>query len=405
VQISTSSLYQQGISSILAAQAQVAQTQEQISTGKMVNVPSDNPVAATQILQASDSQSINTQYASNQTMAQSLLSQTDSTLSQVTNVMQNVSTTLVSANNSSLSAANRQSLATTLQSQLQDLVSLANTQDAQGNYLFAGYQASSPPFTQTATGVQYTSDAGVRSVPVSGSRNIQTNVTGDTVFQRVRTGNGVFATGAALTNTGNAQIDAGQVTSPSAVTGDNYSIQFAVAGGQTSYSVTDTSTGQPVNAPAASNAFTSGSAISFDGMQMTISGTPANGDTFTVAPSQNQSVFTSIEQAITMLQTSASATSGTGALGGLSTVLQNVQNALGQVSSVQSGVGARENELTTLGTMNTALNLQDTSTISTLQSTNTAVAASNLAQEQITLQAAEQSFADISNNNLFSYIK
>ncbi len=405
MQISTLSLYQQGIASIDAAQAQLAQTQEEISTGKMVNVPADNPVAAAQILATSDSQSINTQYASNQSTAQTLLSQTDSTLSQVTSVLQNVNTTLVSANNSSLSAANRQSLATTLQSQLQSLVALANTQSAQGTYLFGGYQASSPPFVQSAAGVQYTSDDGVRSIPVSSSRNMPVSVSGDTVFQRVRTGNSVFTTGAALTNTGSAQIDTGQVTTPASLTGDSYSIQFSVSGGQTTYSVTNTTTGQSVAAPAASNAYTSGSAISFDGMQMTVSGAPANGDTFTVAPSQNQSVFTSIQQAITMLQTSASGTSGTGALGGISTSLKNVQNAIAQVSSVQAGVGAQENELTTLGTMNTALNLQDTTTISQLQSTNLASAATNLAEQQTVLTAAEQSFSDITNSDLFTYLK
>jgi flagellar hook-associated protein 3 FlgL len=225
------------------------------------------------------------------------------------------------------------------------------------------------------------------------------------VFQRIRTGNGVFATGAALTNTGNASVDAGQVTSPSALTGDAYSIQFSVSGGQTTYAVTDTTTGQPVNAPAASNNYSSGSAISFDGIQFTISGTPASGDTFTVAPSQNQSVFTSIQQAITALQTASTGSSGTGALGGLATSLQNVTQAMTQVSSVQAGVGARENELTTLTSLNSATNLQDTSTISTLQSTNLAAAATNLAEQNTILSAAEESFSQISNENLFDYLK
>lgn len=405
MRISTLNFYQQGIASIESAQAQVAQTQEQISSGKMVNVPSDNPVAATEILQASDSQSINTQYAANQTAAQSVLSQTDSTLSQVTSVLQNVSTTLVSANNATLSGANRQSLAITLSSQLQQLVGLANTEGPDGSYLFGGYQASSPPFVESGNSVQYTSDDGVRTVQVSSSRAIPTAVTGDQVFQRIRTGNGVFATGASLSNTGSAQIDSGQVTTPALLTGDNYSIQFSVSGGQTTYAVTDTTTGQPVAAPAASNAYTSGAAISFDGIQATVSGTPANGDTFTVAPSQNQSVFTTIQQAITMLQTTSTGTSGTSALGGISTALKNIQNAIGQVSSVQAGVGSTQNELSALTTMNTAINLQDTTTISGLEETNLASAATNLAEQQTVLSAAEQSFSDVTNTDLFSYLK
>ncbi|MGA2551712.1 MAG: flagellar hook-associated protein FlgL [Burkholderiaceae bacterium] len=403
MRISTAELYQQGIAAMNADQAQIAQTQQQISSGQMINVPSDNPVGATEILQTSDSQSMNTQYAANQSTAQNLLSQTDSTLSQVTSVLQNVRSTLVSANNGSLTASDRSSLATTLQSQLSQLVSLANTQDAQGTYLFAGYQASSPPFTQTATGATYNSDDGVRTIQVSSSTKMPVAANGDQVFQRIRSGNGVFATGAALTNTGNASIDAGQVTSPSSLTGDNYSIQFAVSGGQTTYTVTDTTTGQTVNAPAASNSYTAGSAISFDGMQVTVSGTPANGDSFSVDPSQNQSVFTSIQQAITALQTSASS-SNTGALGGLATSLQNIDQAMTQVSTVQSGVGANENTLTSLGTINSATNVQDTAAISSLQTTNLAQAATNLAQEETGLSAAELTLTKVTGTDLFSYL-
>jgi len=407
MRISTLNQYDQGIASIESAQTLLAQTQLTLSTGKKVNTPSDDPIAATQILQTTDAQSVNTQYASNQAVAKTLLTQTDSTLSQVTSVLQNVRTTLVSAGNGTLTTSNRSALAAQLQSQLGQLVGLANTQDAQGNYLFGGYQAASAPFSQTATGVTYSGDDGVRAIQVTASRQIPATVSGDQVFQRIRSGNGVFVTGAVQTNTGNGSIDTGQVTTPSALTGDQYSIQFTVAAGQTTYAVTDTTTGQPVAAPATSgNAYTSGSAIAFDGVKFTISGTPSNGDAFSVGPSQNQSIFTTLQQAITMLQApSSGSSSSSGALGSLATSIQNVDQAMSQVSSVQAGVGTRENELTALNSVNTAADLQDTTTLSGLQSTDMAKAASNLAEQQTVLSAAEESFAKVQGNSLFNYIK
>lgn len=407
MRISTLTLYDQGIASMESAQALLAQTQLTLSTGKKVNVPSDDPIAATQILQTTDAQSVNTQYASNQSVAKTLLSQTDSTLSQVTSVLQNVRTTLVSAGNGALTTSNRSALAAQLQSQLGQLVGLANTQDAQGNYLFGGYQAASAPFSQNATGVTYSGDDGVRAIQVTASRQIPATVSGDQVFQRIRSGNGVFVTGATQTNTGNGSIDTGQVTTPSALTGDQYAIQFSVSAGQTTYAVTDTTTGQPVAAPAtAGNTYTSGSAIAFDGVQFTISGTPANGDAFSVGPSQNQSIFATLQQAITMLQAPSSGSSNSsGALGSLATSIQNVDQAMSQVSSVQAGVGTRENELTALNSVNTATDLQDTTTLSGLQDTDMAKAASNLAEQQTVLSAAEESFAKVQGNSLFDYIK
>lgn len=407
MRISTLSLYDQGITSMESAQALLAQTQLTLSTGKKVNTPADDPIAATEILQTTDAQSVNTQYAANQAVAKTLLTQTDSTLSQVTNVLQNVRTTLVSAGNGALTSNNRSALAAQLQSQLSQLVGLANTQDAQGNYLFGGYQAASAPFSQNATGVTYAGDDGVRAIQVTASRQIPATVSGDQVFQRIRSGNGVFVTSATQTNAGNAAIDTGQVTTPSALTGHNYSIHFTVAAGQTTYAVTDVTTGLPVAAPAAAgNVYTSGNAISFDGVQFSISGTPANGDTFNVGPSQNQSIFTTIQQAITMLQTPPSgSSSASGALGSLATSIQNVDQAMTQVSSVQAGVGTRENELTALNSVNTAADLQDKTTLSTLQDTDMAKAASNLAEQQTVLSAAEESFVKVTGNSLFNYIK
>jgi flagellar hook-associated protein 3 FlgL len=400
MRISTLNFYDSSVNSIESAQTSLAQTQQTIATGKQVNTPSDNPLAASQIVQTSSNLGINTQFASNLGVAQNLLTLTDSTLGSASNLLVNVRSLLVSAGNGGLSAADRSSLATQLQQQLSQLVGLANTQDGDGNYIFGGSNATSAPFVQNSNGVTYTSNDIARNVQVTGSQQVAATVTGYQTFQKVSTGNGVFATGASAANTGSAAIDTGQVVTPSAITGDHYAINFTVAGGQTTYDVVDTTTGNPVNAPAATNnVYTSGSNISFDGLSVTVTGSPANGDSFSVAPSTTQSVFTSIQQAITDLQNPS-----TGANGGLETNILNVDNAIQQMSSVESEVGARQNLVTTLTSENSSQGLSDQSTLSNLQDTDMAKAASNLAEQQTVLQAAEESFTKIAADSLFNYL-
>ena len=399
MRVSTLELYNQGSSTIDAAQSLLSQTQEELATGKSINSPSDNPVGASEIVQLSSASAQNTQYGTNLSSAKTLLAQTDSTLSSVNSVLTNVSTTLISANNSALSSSDRSALATQLQSQLNQLVSLANTQAPDGTYLFAGYSASTPPFSQGASGVTYSGDQGVRSMQVTPTRDMPVTVSGDSVFQKVRTGNGVFTTGSASSNTGSGSIDTGSVTDPTQLTGDSYSIAFSVSGGSTTYSVTDSTTGQTLST---GNAYTSGSAIDIAGMAVNVSGTPGNGDSFSVAPSTNQSIFATIQQAITSL-TSNSTTST--APGGLATAIQNIQQAISNTSNVQTTVGSSETELTTLAGINTSAGTSLTGQIGTLQQTDIAAAATNESEEQLVLTAAEQSFAKISGDSLFNYLQ
>ena len=107
----------------------------------------------------------------------------DSTLASVTNLLQSVQDTVTSAGNGTLSDANRASMATTLQANLDQLVGLANTTDAQGNYVFSGYQSNTRAFVQTATGATYQGDSGQQLLQVDGSRQMAIGNTGQSVFQ------------------------------------------------------------------------------------------------------------------------------------------------------------------------------------------------------------------------------
>ena len=183
MRISTQTLFDSGSARIGDLQLSLNKTQQQLATGRRVLTPSDDPIAAARALEVTQSQALNTQYGTNRGYAKDSLVAVDSTLASVTELLQNVKTTAISAGNGNLGDSERASIATALQSNLNQLVGLANTRDGQGNYLFSGFQTATPPFAQTATGVQYQGDQGQRLVQVDATRQMAVSSQGQAVFQ------------------------------------------------------------------------------------------------------------------------------------------------------------------------------------------------------------------------------
>jgi flagellar hook-associated protein 3 FlgL len=183
MRISTQVLFESGGARISDLQSRMVKTQQQISTGRRILTPADDPVAAARAFEVTQSQSVNAQYGINRQTATSALSAVEGTLSSVTDLIQNVKTTVVAAGNGTLNDTERGFMATELQGRLADLLGLANSRDAQGNYLFSGYQSSTPAFVQTATGAQYQGDQGQQLLQVDSSRQMAVGHSGQSVFQ------------------------------------------------------------------------------------------------------------------------------------------------------------------------------------------------------------------------------
>ena len=402
MRLATTTLYDRGLAAINLAQNKLSISQQQVSTGKRVNTASDDPIAATEILRTTSSLANNTQYISNQSAANEQLGTTDNTLSQVNNLLQTVRTTLVSANNSALSDSDRASIAVDLTSRLDSLVSLANTKDGNGNYLFGGYHTGTTPFANNGTSVTYAGDDGTRSIQVSATRQLAVSTSGADLFNRVPQGNGVYTTAVASANTGNGIVDGGTVANPAALTGHNYDVAFTVTGGVTTYQVTDTTLNTAVGS---ATPFTAGSSISFAGMQIGVSGSPANGDHFTVAPAGKQSMFQTLQNAIGVLGQSTSTAGGTAKLSsGLAASISNIDNALDHTLSTRASVGVRQNELTALGTSASATDTDGQARLSALQDTDYAKSVADLTKDQAALSAAQKVFATINTKSLFDYL-
>jgi flagellar hook-associated protein 3 FlgL len=180
MRISTRQIYTQGVEAFQQQQQKLAKLQQQISTGVRLTKPSDDPAAASKILQLEQTVSLNLQYQSNINLAEQRLNQQDAVLANYDGLLIRVRELAIQANNAPVDAVSRNAIAAEIDERLNELLSLANTIDGNGDYLFAGYQNNSAPFTRATTGsrdfVSFNGDDGVRSVQISQNRQLEVKI-------------------------------------------------------------------------------------------------------------------------------------------------------------------------------------------------------------------------------------
>jgi flagellar hook-associated protein 3 FlgL len=396
MRIATSTFQNDAVSQMDALEAALAGTQQQLSTGLKVQNAADNPTGMTTVNQLNTEISASTQYVTNSNAAQTNLQLEESALSNASNLMQNANTLAVEANDSSLTAAQRGNIATQLQQDLNQLVAIGNTTDSTGAYLFGGIANSSAPFSQSNNTITYNGSTQVNQVQISSNQSISAGDSGFSAFMNVPTGNGTFVTSASAANTGSASIGTGSVSQPNQWVPGNYTISFT---DPTDYTITDNSSGATVS----SGTYSDGNTLSFNGAQFTLSGTPATGDTFSIAPSTTTSAFSALSNLITTLN-STSLNNGQLATQ-IGSSIQQITNTITNFSNVSAAVGSRLNAITaaqsTAGTNQTTMKTN----VSTITNVDYAAATTALSSEELALQAAQESYASLEKMSLFQYLQ
>ncbi len=401
MRISTAQMFENINATITAKQSDLARIQNQLSSGKRIASLADDPAAAAAASVLRSDLAANGQFEQNRQMAQQRLSFAENTLGAVGDNLQSARELLVNAGNGALSDSDRKVLAGQLREGLSSLIGLANSYDGQGGYLFGGFREDAPPFVESAAGVTYVADDGTRMINVSRTRSIATGYNGADVFMRIPNGNGVFGTSATAANTGGGTIDGGRVTNAAALTGSSYEVRFQSGAGGTTYDVWDTtnnvaiSVGTPYTAPAS---------IAMPGISVNIDGAPANGDKFAVVPSSNQDIFTTLKNAIALLD--APANGNTAKISnGLSTALTNIDQAMLHVSDARGSAGSRLNELDLQANLGAVRDVDMKATLSSLEDIDYAKTISDFTVAQTGLEAALASYARIMKSTLFDYLR
>lgn len=411
MRISSQTIYNSGVSQLNTLQSQLQRAQLQLSTGRRVLTPADDPVASARALEITQSQELNTQFVTNRSNARSSLSLVDQSLQTTDDLLQDVKRLIVNAGNPGLSQQDRQSLATELEGRLDDLLGQANATDGTGGYLFSGYGLNTQPFAKTSTGAGYQGDQGARELQVASSRKVPISVSGSQVYEEVLTGNGTFLTGADPANAtrgGAGIISPGSVVDMAALTGHQYTIDFAVVPATpgvpevVTFTVNDVTAGTQV---LANQPYRPGEPIVFDGMQLDIKGKPADLDQFTVEPSTNQSLFTTMRNLITALSNSPSnPVADAQRTNDLNVANQNITNALDKVLSVRASVGSGLKELDHLDSAGLDLNIAYAEQIGDLLDADPIETISRFTQLQTNLEAAQKSYKALTGLSLFNFI-
>ena len=394
----TQSLNQaQFLAALTQLESNLSQTQNQISTNLAFTTPSQNPVAAGSVNNYDQALAQSQQYDSNAGSAQTRLSTEDTALAQVQTELQSLRDLALQANNGSVSAQGRTAIAAQATQIQNSLLSLANTQDGNGEYIFGGFSTNNQPFTLTASGANYAGDQGQRQVQIAAGQTIADGDNGNGVFNQIKTGNGTFSASAAAGNTGTGVLGASTVQNPAAYDGGTYAINFTAAN---TYEVRDSA-----NALVTSGTYTDGQSIAFRGVQVTLSGQPATGDTFTVAPSSNQSIFTTVQNLVTALQSGAGTPTSLAKLNNsIGDAINNIDQALAQTSNIRATIGARLNSITTQQSVSSSQQIQLKASISSLQSLDYAAAITALDLQNTTLSASMQAYTLTQGLTLFKYI-
>ncbi len=420
MRISTLQAFNNGVTGLQRNYANVTRTQEQISTGNRILTPADDPVASVRLLQLEQQQNVLSQYNANLTAADSSLVQEESTLNSVNTVLLRVRELALRAGNGSLSAEDRQSIAAELSEREDELLSLMNTRNARGEYLFSGFQGKTQPFVRAADGsYSYQGDEGQRKLQIASSLSIAISDSGKAVFENV-TNAGRYTSNLAGAATGStlsvsAPLVQDEVAVASGFPAAGIGVHFTSA---TDYIVYDLDNppadfsdpyadpDQVIGAGVVDGDDRTADELIFHGVMIKFDGVPAGGESIEIEldpNAQKQGILGTIANLRKTLEDPSS--SNADIRDSVAVSLTNLDHGMVSVDAARGNIGARRNVIETTLTDNEDVALVNKSVQADLRELDYAEALSRLSFQTIILEAAQQSYVKISSLNLFNSMR
>lgn len=409
--ISTSLAQQLGINAILLQQTQVNQTQQQISLGKRILTPSDDPAGSVQILDLNQSISRIEQFQSNINYAESRLSLSDGVLQNVTNSLQRVRELAVQGFNDTNTASDKESIAQEMFQRLDELLALANTKDANGDYLYAGFKAQTQAFTGSAASGQfaYQGDQGQRLIQIGENRTVADNNAGAEIFFNLQDKNGNaedmfstlygLATDLASNKPAKEELGLTMVALPldgETVTLNGITYEFESTGGVAAGNVSVAIAVGDVNVTTNNlgNAINNEQSLgntdvtaSFTGNTLTLVSDKQGAGTLSFADGTGGDLSITTPASIPLYDR-----------------LDQIDTAIGRVLDVRAKIGARLNVIDSQNEINQDFLLSIKQTKSQVEDLDMAEAISRFNLQVVSLQAAQQAFVRVQNLSLFNQL-
>lgn len=395
MRIGTANNYDSALEQLYKRQSELSSQQEQLSSGLRVNRASDDPAAAAKAERAmvrldrieTDMRALETQ--------RSALATAESGLGEAIGLLQSARDFVVAAGNAGFSRNDRATLATQMTSLRDQLFAIANRTDSNGVPLFGGLGSAGEPFADIPAGVLFQGAPGQRSATTTA---LPGTMNGQAIWMDVASGNRTFEVGLDAGNTGTAFTDTGTVLSPTALTGNDYRIDFTVTAGVTTYDIVNTTT---LTTVASAQPYADGAPIQFDGLSLVAHGAPQNGDALTVTPSTPLNMFEVLDDAIASINDAP----GDNRLSqAIALSLAQIDSGLERMHAARGQAGDWLNRADRITDAQSARTLTLEGDRSRAIDVDMVKAISDFNKTQTGYQAALQSYAQIQRLSLFNYI-
>lgn len=424
MRISTSWTQQLSVNSMLAQQAKLSKTQMQLSTGLRVLTPADDPAAAVRALDLQNSIDKTGQYQDNIFATRARLHIEESVLDSSENVLFRAKELTIQAANATLSSNDRLAIKQEVDQLLDELVGLANTKNANGEFIFAGDLSNVPPFAFNPDSQAYVYQGGVnqRVLQIGPERQVADGDLGFNVFENIDSAanpdgkRSIFNTLKALSDSLNGDFQAAS----GAITGDRF-LRYGL-----DYSATPTSFDLTGDAGGPVTVNLNGNFASLDEVVSAINATAglsaagitarSNGNNIEfVSGTQGAASSITINAVSGSFLTDAGFTEGQMGAGAdlpatnvlnerLNHVLTDLDSALDSFLKARTSVGARLNALDDQESLNEKFILDMQSTLSETQDLDYADAISRFNLQTVSLQAAQQAYVKVQQLSLFNYL-
>ena len=405
MRVSTANSYDTTVSTLSRRQADLSAQQERLSTGKRVLRASDDPVAATLAEAAQNRLSRVQGDQRSLESSRTSLAQAESGLAEFADLIQKARDLMLSAGNGTFGPNEREDIARQLSGLREQMIGLANRQDNAGRTLFGGLGGSTTPFVDlygpSGGAVQF---QGQRGQQAAGNTSLPQSFDGDAIWMRIPQGNGSFTLTLPDTNSGSIRAGLGQVTNPAALTGQRYDITFADVGGVMQFTVTNldnpTATGLPANQP-----YQPGATISFDGLSFDMQNPATAGDRIELRPASGPTdIFKVVQDTVDALRYVGSS-SDARRTHELNRTLTELDAGLDRVLLARGQAGEWLNRADSLDAMLTTRAVAYETEKSQLEDLDLIKGISDFQNQQLGLEAALKSYAQVQRLSLFEFVR
>ncbi len=406
MRISFNEFYQGTLTRILTIQDSLNEKQNQAASGNKISKISDDPQASGRIINLERQIVQLNAFQVNVDAVKRHLNEEELAIKGYTNALNRIRELTVGIGNTGvLSTDDQNALLQEIRLIKEQIIDISNTQNATGEFIFAGYQVQNRPFNaDTAGRIEFSGDQGQRILQVGTDTEIPINDSGQDIFMDIPAVADSFETTVNTGNTGTGIISRGRLTDLAtwqAGSSETYNIIFNPLAPGMNFDV-EAASNPGVPLPGFDDVpFVAGQEFEIEGITVSISGSPQPGDEFTIQPANNLDVFAMIDNLID----GVGSTDPDVQAFGISSALDNLDAALQRGVDIRAEIGARINVSEVSESFNEDIIFYGRESIGQDKDVDYAEVITDIEQLAFALEVAQSTFTRVQGLSIFNFLR